>query len=201
MDVREKLVELLKEIVAIQECGFGDPRPTYETVASYLMSRGVTVQDGKPLDAFLHPVDAYKGLKAKYLVFKADTGERVGNCFVLRPDKDHAAVEAIRAYARATDNETLAEDIYNWVGKGEPVQEWIPVKDRLPGDEQEVLVIAHGWGERLVYVGSHKRVEAQKSWLTGITNKSSEWLLWGWSYLKEPMVTHWMPLPHPPKGE
>ena len=45
MDVREKLVEVLKEIVAIQECGFGDPRPTYETVASYLMSPGVTVQE------------------------------------------------------------------------------------------------------------------------------------------------------------
>ena len=77
----------------------------------------------------------------------------------------------------------------------EPVQEWISVNDRLPDDEQEVLVIAHGWDGRLVYVGSHKRVEAQKSWLTGITNKSSEWSLWGWSYLKEPMVTHWMPLP------
>ena len=77
--------------------------------------------------------------------------------------------------------------------------EWISVKDRLPDDEQEVLVIAHGWDGRLVYVGSHKRVESQKSWLTGITNKSSEWSLWGWSYLKEPMVTYWMPLPEPPE--
>ena len=84
---------------------------------------------------------------------------------------------------------------------GVTVQEWVSVDDRLPGDEQDVLVIAHGWDGRLVYVGSHKRVEAQKSWLTGITNKSSEWLLWGWSYLREPMVTHWMPLPQPPKGE
>ena len=84
---------------------------------------------------------------------------------------------------------------------GVTVQKWISVKDRLPSDEQDVLVIAHGWDGRLVYVGSHKRVEAKKSWLTGITNKSSEWLLWGWSYLKEPMVTHWMPLPQPPKGE
>ena len=84
---------------------------------------------------------------------------------------------------------------------GVTVQEWISVKDRLPSDEQDVLVIAHGWDGRFVYVGSHKRVEAKKSWLTGITNKSSEWLLWGWSYLKEPMVTHWMPLPQPPKGE
>ena len=77
--------------------------------------------------------------------------------------------------------------------------EWISVKDRLPDDEQEVLVIAHGWDGRLVYVGSHKRVEAQKSWLTGITNKSSEWSLWGWSYLKEPIVTHWLPMPEPPE--
>ena len=87
------------------------------------------------------------------------------------------------------------------ITNGVTVQEWISVDDRLPSDEQDVLVMAHGWGGRLVYVGSHKRVEAQKSWLTGITNKSSEWLLWGWSYLKEPMVTHWMPLPEPPKRE
>ena len=133
MDVREKLVEILDRFV--YDDWYGN-----EDIAEKLISHGVTVQDGKPLDAFLHPVDAYKGLKAKYLVFKADTGERVGNCFVLRPDKDPAAVEAIRAYARATDNETLAEDIYNWVGKGEPVQEWIPVTERLPE-------IPEGWVE------------------------------------------------------
>lgn len=123
MDVREKLVELLDDM---QRSGTGYFGSAIENkkIADYLIRHGVTVQDGKPLDAFLHPVDAYKGLKAKYLVFKADTGERVGNCFVLR-----------------------------------------------------------------------------QSWLTGITNKSSEWLLWGWSYLKEPMVTHWMPLPKPTKGE
>lgn len=94
------------------------------------------------------------------------------------------------------DNVEQAEYL---IEHGVTVQEWISVKDRLPSDEQDVLVIAHGWGGRLVYVGSHKRVEAQKSCLTGITNKSSEWLLWGWSYLKEPIVTHWMPMPQPPK--
>ena len=92
------------------------------------------------------------------------------------------------------------DDIASYlIANGVTVQEWISVEDRLPSDEQDVLVIAHGWDGRLVYVGSHKRVEAQKSWLTGITNKSSEWSLWGWSYLKEPMVTHWMPLPEPPE--
>ena len=137
MDVRGKLVELLDNAIIDSDDNYGFPNTNQ--VADHLISNGVTVQDGKPLDAFLHPVDAYKGLKAKYLVFKADTGERVGNCFVLRPDKDPAAVEAIRAYASATDNETLAEDIYNWVGKGEPVQEWIPVTVRKRCGETDMV--------------------------------------------------------------
>lgn len=64
----------------------------------------------------MKPCENQKGLREKYLVFKADTGERIVNCFVLRPDKDTAAVEALRAYAKATDNKSLATDIYNWVG-------------------------------------------------------------------------------------
>ena len=113
--------------------------------------------------------------------------------------------DGIRKGLRAKGDDRLDysfEDVADHlIRNGVTVQEWISVDDRLPSDEQDVLVIAHGWGGRLVYVGSHKRVEAQKSWLTGITNKSSEWLLWGWSYLKEPRVTHWMPMPQPPKGE
>ena len=46
-NTREKLIELLKAVVVIQECGFGDPRPTYETVARYLIAHGVTLQDGE----------------------------------------------------------------------------------------------------------------------------------------------------------
>ena len=130
MDVREKLIELIAKAKYICANDYSDHTED-EYIADTLLDNGVTVQEWKPLEAFLHPVDAYKGLKAKYLVFKSDTGERVGNCFVLRPVKYPAAVEAIRAYASATDNETLAEDIYNWVGKGEPVQEcgeWVHPK-------------------------------------------------------------------------
>lgn len=81
------------------------------------------------------------------------------------------------------------------------VPQWISVKDRLPEAEQEVLVISRGWGNRLLYVGQYQKMEAQTSPLTGITSKESDWSLWGWSYLKEPQVTHWMPLPEPPKGD
>lgn len=62
------------------------------------------------------PIDKYKGLKRKYVVLKADTGECVESCFVLRPDKDAAAVAALRTYARSTGNKTLAKDLINWVG-------------------------------------------------------------------------------------
>lgn len=57
-----------------------------------------------------------EGLMAKYIVHKAKTGETVNNCFVLRPDRDAAAVAAIRTYAAATKNRTLAADLIQWVG-------------------------------------------------------------------------------------
>lgn len=81
----------------------------------------------------------------------------------------------------------------------EPVQEWIPVTERLPERDKEVLLIVHGWQDRLYYTGCLHRQEAERSWLTGIESKASDWKIWGFSYLREPIVTHWMPLPEPPK--
>ena len=78
---------------------------------------------------------------------------------------------------------------------------WISVKDRLPEPYTDVLVIAHGWKDRSIYIGRLEKVESQESWLTGLTNKASDWTIWGFSYLVEPVVTHWMPLPEPPKEE
>lgn len=76
---------------------------------------------------------------------------------------------------------------------------WIPVTERLPEPDEEVLLIANGQSGRMYYIGCLHHVEAGKSWLTGITSKESDWNIWGWSYLKEPNVTHWMPLPEPPE--
>ena len=84
---------------------------------------------------------------------------------------------------------------------GVTVQEWIPVTERLPERDKEVLLIVHGWEDRLYYTGCLHRQEAERSWLTGIESKASDWKIWGFSYLREPIVTHWMPLPNPPKGE
>lgn len=77
---------------------------------------------------------------------------------------------------------------------------WISVNEGLPEPDREVLLIAHGWKERLLYIGCLHRMSAETSWLTGITSKESEWLIYGWSYLIAPTVTHWRPLPTPPKS-
>ena len=78
---------------------------------------------------------------------------------------------------------------------------WISVEERLPEPNTTVLLIAHGWEPQLVYIGKLKKVESEKSWLTGLVSKASEWMVYGFSYFKEPIVTHWMPLPEPPKEE
>lgn len=63
----------------------------------------------------LAPQVAYNGLRRKYIVFKSDTGKPVENCFVLRPDRDRAARDALRAYIVSTDNLDLARDLDDWL--------------------------------------------------------------------------------------
>lgn len=57
----------------------------------------------------------YMGLKVKYRVFKAKDNSPVEGCFVLRPDVDSVARDALREYARKTNNRNLSMDILNWI--------------------------------------------------------------------------------------
>ena len=63
-------------------------------------------------------------------------------------------------------------------------QQWIPVTERLPEDEQKVLCILDDGFFCIL-----------------------EWLSWEWLWndghnvYAEKDITHWMPLPEPPKGE
>lgn len=71
--------------------------------------------DGRLVILNLAPQEAHDGLKRKYIVFKSDTGEPVENCFVLRPDRDRAARDALRAYIVSTENLELAMDLDAWL--------------------------------------------------------------------------------------
>lgn len=64
---------------------------------------------------------------------------------------------------------------------GVTVQKWIPVSERLPEEEGLYLVAV---------VNDHERRYSKTAWYHGHRN----WFL-------HQKVTHWMPLPEPPKEE
>lgn len=68
----------------------------------------------------------------------------------------------------------------------ELVQEWISVDERLP--EEKVNCIVHY---------KHAYCDNDGYWAIGICFYNGEKFQMDWSY----KVTHWMPLPKPPKGE
>lgn len=75
------------------------------------------------------------------------------------------------------DGFAIAEEIYN---AGYRKQEWISVEERLPETDTRVLVYMHE--NRMSYTKiDTDRIVARK------------WVRWG------DLVTHWMPLPEPPK--
>ena len=76
---------------------------------------------------------------------------------------------------------TLGDIADYLISNGVTVQEWISVKDRLPDDDEVVIICTD---KNFVYAGE----------LIGDT-----WFLDNDSWTAT--VTHWMPLPEPPKGE
>ena len=96
------------------------------------------------------------------------------NCDLLMTDE-----RILSAYANAIDA------LQN--SNGVTVQEWISVKDRLPENGGYVVCIAkrNPFSRFMQMVA---RIE-KNGWVNPITEQ----------YISE--VTHWMPLPEPPKGE
>ena len=72
------------------------------------------------------------------------------------------------------------------IAHGVTVQEWISVDDRLPEAWKQVLIYSrHDFYESAVYIGV-----------------PGKWrVTWNHEMLETDSVTHWMPLPQPPKGE
>ena len=80
------------------------------------------------------------------------------------------------------EKELIADHL---IANGVTVQKWIPVTERLPENKKCVLMYsADGGVAEGVYEESRKR-----------------WIQWRWSVFDVPSVTHWMPLPEPPKGD
>lgn len=101
---------------------------------------------------------------------------------------------ALRAYGR--DLEKVVEP-YDFIAdflihSGVTVQEWVSVTERLPGNEDFVLVITSGKAGNIELVNAIELASF---------SMSEGWILEMWPEWEDPKITHWMPLPEPPKGE
>lgn len=107
-------------------------------------------------------------------------------------------------FGSAIENKKIADYL---IRHGVTVQEWIPVKDRLP-DEHESLFARYKdtdkWrnamftriSDRVIVCAEYengKRIVKTANTVDGV---------WKVKDIFHPCkVTHWMPMPHPPKGE
>ena len=73
------------------------------------------------------------------------------------------------------------------IANGVTIQKWIPVTERLPERREDVLLCRKFWNEIQ---------NPQMGWYNDV---SGEWFDLSNRVIHK--VTHWMPLPEPPKGE
>ena len=85
---------------------------------------------------------------------------------------------------------------------GVTVQEWIPVKDRLPEDSGCYLVVYRDKynGSISIAFDMYVKCNIGEWWESEFACDIAKQFLWA-TRLQEQEVTHWMPLPQPPKGE
>ena len=81
----------------------------------------------------------------------------------------------------------IAEEL---ISNGVTVQQWISVKDRLPEEKQLVLAVCKS-GK--IFVGYYWNCHGTIIWAIKTARDSTKNIT--------QIVTHWMPLPEPPKGE
>ena len=101
--------------------------------------------------------------------------------------------------AKRTDPETGSFTEYladHLIANGVTVQEWISVKDRLPDNKEHDWVLAQVVEDN-GYMHIPKVMEYRQ--------QRNDWFEETYGWLSEHnglfSVTHWMPLPNPPKGE
>lgn len=88
----------------------------------------------------------------------------------------------------------IAEALYNAGYRKQSVGEWISVDERLPHSQQ--MVIGYTPCDGYMFVGFYQKVDSPywKSYWNVITAMRS-------TKKMTKKVTHWMPLPEPPKGD
>lgn len=106
--------------------------------------------------------------------------------------------------ARNDNHNKIECDFYS---EERPHGEWIPIEERLPEDDKEVLVYVRRKDVEKsemngLHIARRHQMEGDSEgnnnfW--GIPVAPCEWRIEGWSYFFEPEVLAWQPLPDPYK--
>ena len=110
-------------------------------------------------------------------------------------DKEHGSKDFIYGI------ETVLEYAEN-LQTTDVAQEWISVDDRLPDDTGYYLVVYRDKYNRSTSIAFDMYVKCNVGewWESEFACDITKQFLWA-TKLQEQEVTHWMPLPQPPKGE
>ena len=97
---------------------------------------------------------------------------------------------------------TLGDIADYLIANGVTVQEWISVEDRLPEDSGYYLVVYRDKynGSISIAFDMYVKCNVGEWWESEFACDITKQFLWA-AKLQEQEVTHWMPLPQPPKGE
>ena len=89
------------------------------------------------------------------------------------------------------------------IAHGVTVQEWISVKDRLPEKDGAYLVTTNSFGDRQSVKLRWFAKDGENVDAYDLAGQKDVWYLYDieCGYVSIKTVTHWMPLPEPPKGE
>ena len=88
------------------------------------------------------------------------------------------------------------------LANGVTVQEWISVKDRLPEKDGGYLVVSNYFSHQSINVRSFAK-DGETVNEYDLAGEKNVWYRYDseYGYVSTDSVTHWMPLPLPPKGE
>ena len=88
------------------------------------------------------------------------------------------------------------------LANGVTVQEWISVEDGLPEDSGYYLVVYRDKynGSISIAFDMYVKCNVGEWWESEFACDITKQFLWA-TRLQDQEVTHWMPFPHPPKGE
>lgn len=119
----------------------------------------------------------------------------------LLKEADRKALDVVESRRLTHKGEVWEIQADYLIANGVTIQEWIPVTERLPETELVMDENKFAPGEYMKYYISRPVLMCAEEIVVGRYGKddSGEW----WetdNFIGEP-VTHWMPLPTPPKGE